>query len=215
MTEHTLEAQALSCARGTRSLFRALSLKLTSGQGLYISGENGAGKTSLLRILCGLLLPTEGQVLWNGTPIQKQREAFGQALIYVGHLNGIKDDLTAAENMRFSLAAAGHTATDAQIHQALHTFGIGGRTDLPARVLSQGQKRRVALARLLLAQAAPLWILDEPYTALDTTGVSILSDTIETQLARGGIVILTTHQTVTLPAAITQLEISVCNEGRA
>jgi heme exporter protein A len=203
-----LEAGGLECTRGDRVLFSGLDLRVDVGRGLYVAGENGAGKTSLLRILCGLLLPTAGQVSWKGTPIREQRESFGNDLVYIGHVNGIKDDLTAAENLRFGAALAGRAVDPTRIVLALEAFEIASRAQLPSRVLSQGQKRRVALARLVLAIDAPLWILDEPFTALDARGVAVLRAVIEAQLARGGIVVLTTHQDVGLPASFARLELS-------
>jgi heme exporter protein A len=204
-----LEGHGLECTRGDRLLFSGLDVRVEGGRGLYIAGENGSGKTSLLRILCGLLAPTAGRVAWNGTPIREQRETFGGDLVYVGHVNGVKDDLTAAENLRFGAALAGRVADRARIVQALDTFEMASRANLPTRVLSQGQKRRVALARLLLAADAPLWILDEPFTALDVRGVAVLRGVIEAQLARGGIVVLTTHQDVGLPASIARLDLAM------
>lgn len=209
MSEFILEGQALACTRGTRRLFEDVNLRVTSGQGLYIAGENGAGKTSLLRILCGLLAPSAGQVLWQGTPLAQQRESWGGDLVYVGHLNGVKEDLSVVENLQFSAALAGVVVDQNKIEQALDAFGLNSRAALPARVLSQGQKRRLALARLLLRADAPLWILDEPFTALDTTGVAVLRAAIEAQLARGGMVLLTTHQDVVLPAAVLRLELNI------
>lgn len=204
-----LEGHELECTRGDRVLFSGLDLWVEGGRGLYIAGENGSGKTSLLRILCGLLAPTAGRVTWNGTPIAASREVFGNDLAYVGHVNGVKDDLTAAENLRFSAALAGRAVDQTRITQALDTFDMASRAHLPTRVLSQGQKRRVALARLLLAADAPLWILDEPFTALDVRGVAVLRGVIEAQLARGGIVVLTTHQDVGLPASIARLDLAM------
>ena len=203
-----LQGHDLECTRGDRVLFSGLDLRVEGGRGLYIAGENGSGKTSLLRILCGLLAPTAGQVTWNGTPTREQREVFGNDLAYVGHVNGVKDDLTGAENLRFGAALAGRATDPAHILQALDSFGMASRALLPTRVLSQGQKRRVALARLLLAADAPLWILDEPFTALDASGVAVLRGVVEAQLARGGIVVLTTHQDVGLPASFARLDLT-------
>lgn len=208
MTEHVLEGRQLTCTRGTRRLFADVNLRVSAGQGLYIAGENGAGKTSLLRILCGLLAPSAGQVLWNGTPLAQQREIWGGDLVYIGHLNGVKEDLSAAENLHFGAALAGVSASAAHIQQALEAFGLGSRATLPARVLSQGQKRRLALARLMLRAETPLWILDEPFTALDSAGVAVLRAALDAQLARGGMVLLTTHQEVSLPAALLRLELN-------
>ena len=204
-----LEGHDLECTRGDRVLFSGLHLRADTGQGLHVGGENGSGKTSLLRILCGLLVPNAGQVSWNGMPIRRQREDYGSNLVYVGHVNSVKDDLSAAENLHFGAALAGRPVDPQRIRGALETFDMASRATLPTRVLSQGQKRRVALARLLLAQDVPLWILDEPFTALDVRGVAVLRGVIEAQLARGGIVVLTTHQDVGLPASIARLDLAM------
>ena len=209
MNVPVLEGQGLECTRGGRVLFEQLNLRVQGGQGLYIAGGNGAGKTSLLRLLCGLLPPSAGQVLWQGAPLAQQREQLGRDLVYIGHLNGVKDDLTALENLHFAAALSGRPATAEQLHHALELLGLGARAKLPARVLSQGQRRRLALARLVLAQEVPLWILDEPFTALDTAGVVVLRGLIEAQLARGGIVVLTTHQEVALPTSVLRLELEL------
>lgn len=204
-----LEAVDLECERGDRLLFTGLSFTTAPGTCLHIAGANGAGKTSLQRILCGLLHPTAGEVRWHGTSIRKLREEYWQALAYVGHLNGVKDELTAEENVYFSAGLAGRAGTRAQARAALGEVGLAGFEDLAARKLSQGQKRRVALARLFLAQQAPLWILDEPFTALDVRGVARLAQLIGEQLARAGIVVLTTHQDVALPGPVQRLDLGV------
>jgi heme exporter protein A len=203
-----LEAIDLECQRGERLLFAALSFRVEAGTCLHVAGENGAGKTSLLRIVCGLLAPTAGEVRWRGEPTRRLREAFCDELAYVGHLNGVKDDLTAAENVRFAAAIAGRPWSHDAVRDALRALGLAGFEDRPARTLSQGQRRRVALARLHFAAAAPLWVLDEPYTALDTRGVAALNALLGAHLARGGIVVLTTHQAVELPGRVQRLELA-------
>ncbi len=203
-----LETIALECTRGERQLFTGLSARVEAGTCLHVAGENGAGKTSLLRILCGLLVPTAGAVHWGGHDIRKLREEYWQLLSYVGHLNGVKDDLTALENVRFAAALAGHPAEEAGARQALASVGLAGFELSQARFLSQGQRRRIALARLFLAQDARLWILDEPFTALDVRGVVALSTLIGEQLQRGGIVVLTTHQEVPLPGRVQRLDLT-------
>lgn len=200
-----LEAYDLQCTRGERALFSDLCFSVAAGGGLHVVGENGAGKTSLLRILCGLLAPTAGHVTWKGTAIGAQRETLGGDLVYLGHLNGVKDDLTATENLHFWAACTGRPALRTSIDAALATFGLASRAHLPTRVLSQGQKRRVALARLLLATESPLWILDEPFTALDGHGVAALRDVVELHLAGGGLMVLTTHQDVPLAGNMARL----------
>src|SRR5262252_9393778 len=191
-----LETLDLECQRGARLLFSGLALRVAPGACLHVAGENGSGKTSLLRILCGLMVPSAGSVRWQGDDIRRLREAYWEQLAYVGHLNGVKDDLTAAENVHVAAAIAGWSADNDTVHAALADFGLAGFEDRPARTLSQGQRRRVALARLRCASAARLWILDEPFTALDSRGVMALSDLIGAFLAQGGAVVFTTHQDV-------------------
>ncbi|MFO1363944.1 MAG: cytochrome c biogenesis heme-transporting ATPase CcmA [Burkholderiales bacterium] len=195
-----LEARDLECTRGERVLFSALALRVEPGTLLRVAGPNGTGKTSLLRMLCGLLQPTQGEVRWREKPIRLLKEEYWAALAYVGHLNGVKDDLTAAENLRASAGIAGLDADEGTVRGALDAVGLAGFEDSLARFLSQGQKRRIALARLHLSGAVPLWILDEPFTALDARGVAELSALVARQLAGGGIVVLTTHQEVPVAA---------------
>jgi heme exporter protein A len=202
-----LEAVELACQRGERTLFRGLAFTLGAGDCLHVAGENGAGKTSLLRLLCGLLVPAAGSVRWDGTDIRKLREEFWSTLAYIGHANGIKDELTALENVRFGNAIAGRDGSDEHARAALATLGLAGQGERPARALSQGQRRRVALARLCGAQAARLWVLDEPFAALDARGVAVLQELIAGQLARGGCVVFTTHQEVALPTAVRRLDL--------
>ena len=194
-----LEVRGLECVRGDHRLFSDLSFSLQSGELLRLRGSNGSGKTSLQRILCGLLEPAAGEVLWKGKGISTQRDEFNAELLYLGHHNGIKSELTGFENLRYSNILRGDTSTDDQIYDALAQIGLAGREDLPTQVLSQGQKRRVALARLLLSNAA-LWILDEPFTALDVKAVGQLGKLIEGHLQKGRMVVYTTHQEVELKA---------------
>ncbi len=202
-----LQTIDLECQRGERLLFSGLDVAVQAGHCLHVAGENGAGKTSLLRMLCGLLAPTQGEVRWEGKDIRRLREDYWQVLAYVGHLNGVKDDLTALENVRFAAALGGHPAADDVVRDALAAVGLAGFAAAQARFLSQGQRRRIALARLFLAREARLWILDEPFTALDVRGVAALSTLIGEQLDRGGIVVLTTHQEVPLPGRVRRLEL--------
>lgn len=202
-----LEAIELQCERGHRRLFDQLSFRVDAGQCLHIAGDNGAGKTSLLRILCGLLSPTAGEVRWHGRPIGRVRDEYGADLAYVGHLNGVKDDLTAAENLSTWAAMAGMRVQAAQVTQALELLAIERFAQWPAGQLSQGQKRRIGLARLTIASQARIWILDEPFNALDVHGVEILNRLIEQHIARGGAVILTTHQAWQAPVQVVRLDL--------
>jgi len=195
-----LEARQLECARGERRLFSNLSFKLGGGQLLRVAGANGSGKTSLLRIMCGLVAPSAGELRWRGKSIRSEREEYSRNLLFVGHLNALKDDLTAVENLQVAAALGGKAADAGRMLAALDCFGVAHCAELPAKVLSQGQRRRVALARLALAPAAPLWILDEPFAALDVAAVLELERLLASHLASGGMVVLTTHQEVEVVA---------------
>jgi heme exporter protein A len=190
-----LRANGLDCTRGGRRLFSNLSFDLAAGALLQVRGANGSGKTSLLRIVCGLLTPDAGEVSWDGRGIPGLGEEYRDRLAYVGHLNAIKDELDPVENLRCSSQIAGVSATAAELEEALRTFGLD-RARLPCKLLSQGQKRRAALARLKLSASRSLWVLDEPFSALDAEGVAVARSLIEAQLARGGAVMFTTHQDV-------------------
>jgi heme exporter protein A len=203
-----LEAIELQCERGHRRLFERLSFWLGPGQCMHIAGDNGAGKTSLLRILVGLLRPTAGEVRWHGRPIGRVRDEYGADLIYVGHLNGVKDDLTAAENLRTWAAMAGLPAGREQVARTLSLVGIERFASWPAGQLSQGQKRRIGLARLNLATDARIWVLDEPFNALDRHGVGILNELIRGRVERGGAVVLTTHQAWQAPVQVVRLDLA-------
>lgn len=195
-----LEVSGLTCERGERRLFDALAFSVAAGTLLRVAGPNGTGKTSLLRILCGLLEPTAGEVRWKGGSIRSLREDYWKDLVYVGHLNGVKDDLTVRENLRVTVRIGGRIVDEAALDQALDAVGLAGFETALARHLSQGQRRRVALARLYVSQAVPLWILDEPFTALDVRGVANLSALVASHLEGGGTVVLTTHQEVPVAA---------------
>jgi heme exporter protein A len=205
---NVLEAVGLQCERGHRRLFDRLSFGLASGQCMHIVGDNGAGKTSLLRILCGLLRPTSGEVRWRGRPIERARDEYGADLSYVGHLNGVKDDLTAAENLRVWAAMAGLRLQGDEVKQALRLLAIERFAAWPAGQLSQGQRRRIGLARLALAREARIWILDEPFNALDRGGVEVLNRMIEQRVASAGAVVLTTHQAWQAPVPVVRLELA-------
>jgi len=190
-----LEVRELECVRGDHRLFKGLNFKLQQGELLYLRGSNGSGKTSLLRTICGLMAPADGQVFWNGKDIHSEREEYNRELTYLGHHNGIKGELTAIENLNFANSLSGIKKSENEILDALERLGLAGREDLPTKVLSQGQKRRVALARLLLTDST-IWILDEPFTALDVHAVELLSNLIVSHVKSDGMAILTTHQTV-------------------
>ena len=192
-----LSAHALACERGERLLFRNLDFELGNGEALLVQGGNGRGKTSLLRILCGLSVPVAGVVRWRGQPITKAHEQYGREMAYIGHANGIKDDLTPMENLRIAAALGGRVLDDATAMAALEQVGLSRCLDLPARVLSFGQRRRVALAGLMTAGAL-LWILDEPLTGLDVHGVEMVEQMIREHVVAGGMAIMTTHQPLAL-----------------
>lgn len=206
MSNPFLEAVALACERDWRLLFDQLELRLEKGQMLQISGPNGSGKTSLLRLLCGLMQPTAGQILLQGQPLESQRSELARNLLWIGHAAGIKGLLTPEENLAW-LCALHQPADREAIWQALAQVGLRGFEDVPCHTLSAGQQRRVALARLYLAPP-PLWILDEPFTALDKHGVAQLEAHLARHCEQGGLVVLTTHHTLTeKPAGYRELDL--------
>lgn len=192
-----LEVIDLECTRGERQLYSGLGFTLDQGTLLHVQGPNGSGKTTLLRTICGLFQPEEGEIRWNGENIRSLREDFCREVVYLGHLNGIKPDLTGIENLRVAATLDGDRVHDEQLWTALQQLGLAGFEDLPSRMLSQGQKKRVALARLLLSNAR-LWVLDEPFVALDHSAVDLLQSLIAQHVAQQGLVIMTTHQEVAL-----------------
>jgi heme exporter protein A len=199
-----LEVTGLGCLRGERRLFGGVSFKLAPGGLIWIQGGNGSGKTTLLRTLCGLAQAMAGKVHWRGEPIQMLGEDYRRELTYIGHANGLKEDFSALENLRIAAQLAGQSISREAGVEALLGSGLAGREHLPVKFLSQGQRRRVALARLRLAHPRTLWLLDEPFNALDTRAVADMQHIMENHLARGGMIALTTHQDVDIQAADTQ-----------
>jgi heme exporter protein A len=203
-----LEADNLECVRGERRLFAGLGFRLEAGELLYLQGRNGAGKTSLLRMIIGLLPPETGEIRWRGEPILRAGESFRADLCYLGHLNAIKEELTPLENLLAAARLAGEDLSEDDALDALEQVGLAGREDLACKYLSQGQKRRVALARLV-KERRPLWVLDEPFVALDVAAVDWLAGLISAHLQRGGLAVMTTHQRVDIPAGtIRELRLS-------
>ncbi|MFZ3013391.1 MAG: cytochrome c biogenesis heme-transporting ATPase CcmA [Nitrospira sp.] len=195
-----LQAVGLSCRRGERRLFSDLNVKVEPGTLLAVVGENGSGKTSLLRIFSSLLPPEEGSVLWDGQDINQLKELYAGQLTYLGHLNGIKDDLTPLENLMSATSLAGEPCSNTGAKEALEAIGLKRPIHhLPSKVLSQGQKRRVTLARLWLS-TRPLWLLDEPFTSLDAASTNVVTQRLLVHVQRGGLAVLVTHQEVALPA---------------
>ena len=191
-------AHNLTCARGERTLFKDLSFQVNAGELLYVRGSNGAGKTSLLRLLVGLAKPVAGEIKWKGVPAEKCSEEFRKDTLYLGHHGALKGELSALENLKFSAAMDGLDLNESEALSALAVFGLKGRERLPVEWLSAGQKRRVLLARLTLRKAK-LWILDEPLNALDVNATQFLLDMILDHLQQQGAVIMTSHQLFELP----------------
>ncbi|MFL6713061.1 MAG: cytochrome c biogenesis heme-transporting ATPase CcmA [Sulfurifustis sp.] len=205
-----MEIVDLGCARGDRPLFSGLNARAKAGELLHIVGANGTGKTTLLRTLCGLSRAAEGDVRWRGESIRALGDEYRQHLVYVGHLDGIQGELTPGENLEAlrGLLESRDGAGDAA-ERALQHVGLGAYRSLPVKVFSQGQKRRVALARLLVTHK-PLWILDEPFTALDVDSCRLLTTLFAEHLSRGGIIVLTSHSGFDIPgAAIKRLDLEL------
>jgi heme exporter protein A len=205
-----LKVTDLSCQRGRRVLFSTLNFELQPGQALWVRGPNGAGKTTLLRSLCGLSQAAQGRIEWQSQAIDRERETFHQNLLYLGHLNAIKEDLSPLENLRWQGNGRPRIAqnTDELLYTALHGVGLQGREHLMCRQLSQGQKRRVALARLLLA-TQKLWVLDEPFVALDDKALQWLGQCLQAHLQQGGLVVLTSHQSIPVLAGHEVVELNL------
>lgn len=192
-----LEARAITCVRGERELFSGLNLQVFAGECLHIRGENGVGKTSLLRLLTGLSPPDEGQILWDGKSIKEDARSYRRKLLFLGHRDALKEDLTAIENLRMYAAIDGVALSEEDAFKSLRRFGLRGREDLPVNFLSAGQKKRVLMARMV-SRNAQIWILDEPFNALDVRAVQELQEVISEHLASNGSVVLTSHQPLSM-----------------
>lgn len=200
----SFSAKALSCTRNDLVLFSELDFALEEGEILQVKGPNGSGKTSLLRVLSGLAVPDEGEVFWNGGNIHEHRQDYFREMSYIGHVNGIKMELTAMENLAVTVALA--MTDQVSLNGILEKMGLAEYENTPARKLSSGQRRRLALARLLIANTR-LWILDEPLTSLDDYGRNLMRDMIAAHAAGGGITVLATHD----PVDIRQHKVTMIN----
>lgn len=194
-----MELINLDCVRGGRPLFRNLNVSVPDGTLLQVEGANGSGKTSMLRIVCGLMSPESGEVRWNGTNIKALAEEYSQTLAYLGHRNGIKEELTPLENLKISNSVAGNKLKTEEAQAALKLLGLESRQNLPVRYLSEGQRRRAALARIITG-AAKLWVLDEVLAALDTAAVGVVRTVLERHLENGGTAIVATHHDLQITA---------------
>jgi heme exporter protein A len=192
--------------RGDRHVLKGVSLTLNPSQLLHISGPNGTGKTTLLRVVCGLLRPEQGRVSWRGQSISSVREQYQAALAFASHEPALKGDLTALENLRFAVGLK-RRVTGGELRASLAQTGVAACADLPARVLSAGQRRRVAMARVL-AMSAPLWLLDEPFTNLDAAGTDLMSALLQTHVAGGGSALVVAHHELTLACDTRRLELN-------
>ena len=195
-----LEAIDLAARRGYTRLFSSLSFNVEPGCALFITGANGTGKTTLLRILAGLGAPFAGTVRWRGVDVAPFAQSLREDVVYGGHLPALKDELSAEENLATLVALMGETVVPANLRDALASVSLDRQAGLPARALSQGQRRRLGLARLTLTHR-PLWLLDEPATALDMAGIALLKRLLTGHLERGGCALVATHQPLELPAA--------------
>lgn len=195
----TLEIDGIGCVRGDRRLFSDISFVLSPGSCVQLTGANGSGKTSLLRIICGLMEPEEGEIRWQGANIRTLGEEYFTAITYIGHRNGVKEELTSIENLRISAGLAGNNLSRAKARETLGEMGLGGRENLAARLLSEGQRRRSALARLMICNTA-IWILDEVLTSLDKAAVGFMTSIVAKHLDNGGIAVVATHQELVLTA---------------
>jgi len=191
--------------RGDRHLLKGLSFGVQRGELVHVAGPNGTGKTTLLRVVSGLLRPEQGSVEWQGAPIAAVRAAYQAQLAYASHEPALKADLSALENLRFSVGLK-HRVSDAELRAELERAGVGACADLPARVLSAGQRRRVAMARVL-AMRATLWLLDEPFTNLDALGTRFLCSLLEAHIDAGGMALVVAHQELELQRRVRRFEL--------
>jgi heme exporter protein A len=201
-----LTVEGVHVFRGERHVLKGVSCAARPGELLHVLGPNGTGKTTLLRVVCGLLRPEQGEVRWNGEPIARVRTDYHRTLAYASHEPALKGDLTPLENLAFMVGLK-RRVTRAQLAAYLDRAGVTGQADLPVRVLSAGQRRRVALARVLALEAV-LWLLDEPYTNLDTAGASLLSGLLDEHVGRGGIALVVAHHEIGASAARGRLELA-------
>jgi heme exporter protein A len=192
-----LEVVSLGCIRGERRLFRDVNFSLSPGSLLQVEGPNGSGKTSLLRMLCGLLAPAEGAITWRGAKIHSLGEEYSATIAYIGHQHGLKEELSAIENLKVSNGLAGTELDDSFATGVLKDIGLAGRENLPVRLLSEGQRRRAALARLMTSSAS-IWILDEVLAALDKSAVKLIKSLIESHLKNGGLAVIASHEDLNL-----------------
>lgn len=206
MTEPSLRGKNLTLTRGGRPLFTNLDFAISRGEALVLRGANGSGKTSLLRVLAGLTIADGGVISWGDAVWKAASSAQRANVLYLGHANALKDELTTAENLANGLDFDGVNASVDKQHRALERVGLITRRDLQARRLSQGQKRRIGLARLLLAQK-PVWLLDEPTNALDAEGVALFTEIVDEHLIRGGMACIATHLTMQIHAPVRELNL--------
>ena len=194
----TLRLESVSCVRGGKSLFTNLDLEIKPGSILRISGDNGSGKSSLLRILCGLLPPQAGKVFWGDQLIHEDRDQFHSELIYLGHIPALKADFTAIENLMSLALLSGQSITAEEALRALTAADLADQAHRAIRTLSQGQKQRIALARLRLPNPKPLWILDEPFNALEQQSNQLLQSLLLAHVKQNGMVAISSHQALSI-----------------
>jgi heme exporter protein A len=205
-TAADLSVESIHVWRGDRHVLQGVSVTLGARELLHVSGPNGTGKTTLLRVVCGLLRPEQGAVSWLGKSIAAVRDEYQAALAYASHEPALKGDLTALENLRFAVGLK-RRVTAPQLLAALERTGVAACADLPARVLSAGQRRRVAMARVL-AMTASLWLLDEPFTNLDAAGADLVSGLLQEHVQQGGMALVVAHHDLTLDCNVRRLELT-------